>query len=202
MIGKIGAAAAAGLTATLLLTGAAGANTFQTDQTIGGFTVASQTDNDPTCPDGKSGTDGSKQGESGTTQEETTPGAQSGGAGDAKPALPTGLDTGSATGKTTGQTGDGDATTSDPKKCKTTPGTDTPGTGTDTPSTGAETPGTGGAGANGNSVPSTGGAGTNGKSAPSTGAGTGTGTGTGTQSDPSGATDPAPAPGGVARKTR
>lgn len=127
MICKIGAAAAAGLTATLLLTGAAGANTFQPDQSIGGFTVVSK--QDPECKE--DGTGGKKkQGEDAPAEAApSAPGAAGSDPSSPDPApapsapepaagiLPS---TGSATGKTTREPG-GEAEKPAPQKkeCKT-----------------------------------------------------------------------------------
>ncbi|MFE9575606.1 hypothetical protein ACFYO1_04420 [Nocardia sp. NPDC006044] len=191
MICKIGAAAAAGLTATLLLTGAAGANAFQTDQSAGGFTVVSKQDPEKCKEDSTGGK--KKQGE--TSPSETSP-SEPGAAGnepagsDPAPAQNTpepaaGIlpDTGSATGQKSKTTGDEGKEPVSPKtECKK----------GSSPSTGGGTGTTDG----------TGQAGTGTTDGTGTGTGTGTtpGAGTGTGTTP-GAGESAPTPADTSRTT-
>ncbi|KAA8880099.1 hypothetical protein F3087_42615 [Nocardia colli] len=188
MICKIGAAAAAGLTATLLLTGAAGANTFHNDQSVGGFTVVSKPDPEKCKEDGKtksdpapSGTAPSDPGAAGSDQS----GSDQSGANSpsnppaSEPAAGILPSTGSATGKTTREPGEAEKAAPQ-KECKSTGTKDESGTGTkDESSTGTGT-----------------GTGTQDQT------GTGTGTTDGTSTAPStGDTVPVPAPGNTSRTT-
>ncbi|MEV6554469.1 hypothetical protein AB0M22_02025 [Nocardia sp. NPDC051756] len=129
MIGKIGAAAAAGLTATLLLAGGAGANTFQTDQSIGGFTAVSKQDPEKCKEDGKKKTDpapgGAAPSDPGAAGSDQSGSEPSGAEPQSNPPAPepaAGIlpSTGSATGKTTREPGDQTEQTAPQKKeCKT-----------------------------------------------------------------------------------